>query len=52
MVNDHISPFGLYFILMSFVPIIVEIIREDEYSNQTTRANDIKNDATQCGTFL
>ena len=36
MVNDAISPFELHFTLMSFISIVVESIREDEYSNQTT----------------
>lgn len=51
MVNDNISPIELYIILMTFISDVVYIIRENEYSNQTSDANDIKKDATQCENF-
>lgn len=44
--------FELYFTLISFILVIIESIREDEYSNQTKGADDIKiKDATLCETF-
>ena len=36
MVNYVISPFELYFTLMSFISVFVEIIKENVYTNQTT----------------
>lgn len=50
-VKDTISPFELHFTLMSFISVFVESIQEDEFSKQTTGADDIKKDATQRGTF-
>ena len=51
MVKDTIPPFELHFMLMSFISVFVESIQEDEFSKQTTGADDIKKDAAQRGTF-